>query len=201
MGGVLPDWMIEERIALPDGDPLRLVISPFSPPTKEQGKVSWGLSSMGYDIRLGRNYVIFNDLFGLEIDPITIGATMGERVEKGQFIKRDDVDRCVIPPNSFVLAESLEYIAMPRDVIGIIQGKSTWARCGISLTTTPIEPAWRGIIVIEIANHSRLPAILHSGHGIGQLVFFQGVAEPRMSYADKPHAQYQDQVGITHARA
>lgn len=139
-GGPLADWQIEERQLLPDWHPQRLLVDPYAPATKVEGRVSFGLSSYGIDLRLGRNYMIFNDVLMQEVDPLTLAATIKDRITKGQFFLHNDVDRCVIPPNSFCLAESMEKMRVPGDCIVFMIGKSTYARCGINLPMTPLEP-------------------------------------------------------------
>jgi dCTP deaminase len=198
--GVLPDWMIRQRTLLSEGHPHRLVIEPYSEGVREPGVVSYGLSSYGYDIRLGRNYLIFSDVAATEIDPITLATTIEEKKREGRFAEFLDRDYAIIPPNSFCLAESLEYVEIPRDCIAMVLGKSTWARCGCNLNMTPLEPEWKGVITIEIINATRLPLRVHSGHGIGQMLFFRGEAACERSYQDKK-GLYQDQQGLTLPRA
>jgi dCTP deaminase len=195
--GVLSDGQIRARCLLPETDPMHMRIVPFAEATKLEGQVSFGLSHYGLDLRLGRNYRLFNDLFITEIDPHTMFSNIAERLKKGQFVDYKDVDYCVIPPNSFCLAETQEFVRVPRDCFGQITGKSTYARCGIGLTTTPIEPEWYGIITLEIPNHSRLPARIWSNEGIGQIYFIRGDEVCEKSYADKGHSQYQNQKGLT----
>jgi dCTP deaminase len=186
--GVLADWQIRERLNLPRGASGRLVIDPFADTTKEPGKVSWGLSHYGYDMRLGRKFLIFTDTAAVEVDPLNF------RPER--FVRYEG-DSCLVPPNSFVLAESLEYFEIPADCICVVSGKSTYARCGIGLTMTALEPGWKGVVTIEIANHTRLPARVWSEQGIGQVLFLKGDAACERTYADKLHAMYQDQPGLT----
>lgn len=197
--GLLPDWRIRQRVHLPEGDPRKMVISPFAEQTKVDGKISWGLSSYGYDLRLGRKYLIFSDVLGMVVDPLTFRQEIEDRKRHHKYVEHEG-DNCLIPPNSFVLAESLETLRIPRDVLAIVLGKSTYARCGIHLTMTPLEPEWLGIVTIEISNATRLPARVHSEQGIGQAIFLSG--EPcEKSYADKQGASYQDQKGLTLPRA
>lgn len=190
-GGPLADWQIRERLGRKPDDPYRLAIQPFAEATKRPGEVSYGLTSYGYDLRLGRKFMIFSDCAAVVVDPV--------KFDPSRFVHHEG-DECLIPPNSFILAESMEYVRIPRDCIGIIVGKSTYARTGIGLTCTPIEPEWHGIITIEIANHTRLPAVVRAGQGIGQLMFHSGSEVCEKSYADKPHAMYQGQTGLTAPR-
>ncbi len=191
-GGVLADWQIEERIALPPADRYRLTIDPFFEGDSPKGQISYGLSSYGYDLRLGRNFRVFNDTAAVLIDP--------KNMDLSKFTAYDDVDHCIIPPNSFALAESLEVVRIPVDCLGEVKGKSTYARCSIHLTMTPIEPEWEGVITLEISNSSRLPAKVYAGEGIGQLVLFKGDAVCKRSYAQKKNSKYQGQTGLTGPR-
>lgn len=193
--GLLADHQIRSRLSLPKGDPSRLVISPFSESESPDGQISWGLSSYGYDLRVGTKYLIFSDVLGTVIDPLTLRREIKERFEANKYVKHEG-DDCIVPPNSFVLAESLEYFEIPRDCSCIVLGKSTYARCGINLNMTPLEPEWRGIVTIEIANLTRLPGRIHSNQGIGQVLFLKGDAICEKSYADKK-GRYQDQTGLT----
>lgn len=185
--GLLADWQIHARLGLPSSDPARLRIDPFASGTKVPGRPSWGLSSYGYDLRLGRKYKVFSNAQALCIDLRTFTADQLPTVEG---------DTCVIPPNAYVLAETLEWLEMPEDVLGIVLGKSTYARAGTGLNMTPIEPGWRGKITLEIANHTPLPAVIHSGDGIGQILFFQGSAPCSVPYNRKASPCYQDQQGV-----
>lgn len=210
MGGLLADWQIRARTKLPKGDESCVVIEPFSEAVKVPkqvvngitipGKVSWGLSSYGYDIRAGRNFLVFSDIAATVIDPTTMADTVPQLIAEGRFAHFADVDACIIPPNSFALAESLEYVEIPRDCLVIVLGKSTYARCGTNLNMTPLEPEWRGKITVEIINATRLPLRIHAGQGIGQMLFLLGDAMCEQSYEDKRLkglASYQDQKGLT----
>lgn len=199
VGGVLPDALFHQRILLPDDDPLRLRIDPYSGPVSVPGRISYGQSSYGYDLRAARKYLIFSDVLALVVDPLDLDRVIKERTDSGQFVYHEG-DACLIPPNSFALAESMETIRIPRDCIALMLGKSTYARCGINLNMTPLEPEWRGVVTIEIANMTRLPARIHSNQGIGQMLLFKGAGVCRTSYADK-RSRYQDQTGLTLPRA
>lgn len=190
--GLLADFQIRDRLNLPDGHPSRLVIEPFHDGKCPDGVISYGLTSYGYDIRLGDKFLLFTDTAAVEVDP--------KNLKRDRFVSMEGVDSVLIPPNSFVLAESLERVEIPRDCLAIVLGKSTYARCGINLNMTPLEPGWRGIITIEIANMTRLPARVYALEGIGQVIFLSGSAACSVSYADKKGAKYQDQTGLTMPR-
>lgn len=149
--------------------------------------ISYGLSSYGYDIRAGYEFLIFKPATGGVIDPLAFDESRVERVEMAEYI--------TIPPNSFALTHSLEYIRMPEDVIGVVQGKSTYARCGIDTNVTPLEPGWKGQITLEISNTTPAPVKIYAGQGICQVLFFRG-ERPAVTYADRK-GKYQGQVGIT----
>ena len=141
--GLLPDWMIERDIK----------ITPFEPQQHRPGVISYGVTSYGYDIRVGRRFKIFSNAKCSIIDP--------KSFNHDSFIDHDG-DYCLIPPNNFVLAESIETFEIPRDVLCVCLGKSTYARCGIIVNVTPLEPEWRGKITIEISNTTPLPAKIYS---------------------------------------
>ena len=164
------------------------MIKPFHNGQKRNGIISYGLSSYGYDIRVADEFKVFTPGKGdlAVVDP--------KALDTGALIDfRGDV--CIIPPNSFALARSLEYIRMPRDVLGAVLGKSTYARCGIVTNFTPLEPGWHGYITIEISNTTPLPAKIYANEGIAQVLFFQGDAPCEISYADKK-GKYQGQRGV-----
>ena len=162
------------------------MIEPFVDEQVRAGVISYGLSSYGYDIRVADEFKIFTNVHSALVDP-------------KHFDPRSMVDFkgevCVIPPNSFVLARSVEYIRVPRDVLVICIGKSTYARCGIIVNVTPLEPEWEGYITIEISNTTPLPAKIYANEGIAQLIFLQADEPCEMSYADKK-GKYQRQRGI-----
>jgi dCTP deaminase len=182
--GVKPDFWIEE-MALNNG-----MIEPFESGQISKGKISYGLSSYGYDLRVADEYKIFTNVNSSIVDP-------------KEFDPRSFVDFkgpiCVVPPNSFALARSVEYFRIPRDVITLCVGKSTYARCGIIVNVTPFEPEWEGYVTLEISNTTPLPAKIYSFEGICQVLFFEGSAPCRTSYQDK-NGKYQKQSGITPAR-
>jgi dCTP deaminase len=175
--GLLPDWMIERDVK----------IVPFAPNQSRPGVISYGVTSYGYDVRLDRKFKVFTNVWGAVVDP--------KNFDPRSFVEVED-DFCLIPPNSFVLAETVEYIEIPRDVLVICVGKSTLARCGLIVNVTPLEPEWRGRVTLEISNTTPLPAKLYANEGVAQLLFFRAAAECRTSYADKK-GKYQDQPGLT----
>ncbi len=166
---------------------LKGMIEPFSEEQVREGVISYGLSSYGYDIRIAPEFKIFTNVNNVIIDPK--GFVGGEFVDfKG--------DVCIIPPNSFALGRSIEYIKMPRDLLAICLGKSSYARCGIIVNVTPLEPEWEGHITIEISNTTPLPAKIYANEGIAQLIFLKANEVCEVSYKDK-HGKYQGQKGIT----
>jgi len=175
--GVLPDWQIERDIT----------IEPFAPQQRRPGVISYGVTSYGYDVRLGRKFKVFTNAHCAIVDP--------KNFDPRSFIDFE-ADSCLIPPNSFALAETVEYFEIPRDILCVCLGKSTYARIGIIVNVTPLEPEWRGKITIEISNTTPLPAKVYAGEGIAQILFFRAEAECKTSYADKK-GKYQDQVGLT----
>lgn len=178
---ILSDHSIRRRISLGE-----LVIDPFvdtSPP----GCISYGLSSAGYDVRLGRKFKVFTNVNTSHVDP--------KAIPPDAFVERE-CDVCVIPPNSFALGMSMERFRIPRDIIATCLGKSTYARCGVIACVTPLEPEWAGVITIEISNTTPLPAHVYAGEGIIQVLFHLLDSPCERSYADKK-GRYQDQKGIT----
>jgi dCTP deaminase len=147
--------------------------------------ISYGLSSYGYDMRVAPVFKVFTNVHSVIVDP--------KNFRESSFVEvRGD---CVIPPNSFALARSVELFRMPADVMAICVGKSTYARCGIVVNVTPLEPGWEGILTLEISNTTPLPARIYANEGIAQLIFFRG-ERPRVNYADR-HGKYQGQTQIT----
>ena len=175
--GVLPDWMIERDIK----------IEPFAPQQHRPGVISYGVTSYGYDVRVDRRFKVFTNVWGSTVDP--------KHFDPKSFVDVD-ADFCIIPPNSFALAETVETFEIPRDVLATCLGKSTYARCGIIVNVTPLEPEWRGKITIEISNTTPLPAKIYANEGIAQILFFRGEAVCQVSYGDK-RGKYQDQKGLT----
>jgi dCTP deaminase len=171
-------------------------IDPFEQNLRRPGKVSFGVSSYGYDVRVGSRFKVFTpttrtggvsivdpkaftDEFMVELDTDLIGT-----------------DHIVIPPNSFALAETVETFDVPREILVICVGKSTYARCGLIVNVTPLEPEWRGKVTLEISNTTPLPAKVYANEGIAQMIFLKGDRVCEISYADKA-GKYQDQAGLT----
>jgi dCTP deaminase len=178
--GVKPDHWIR-KMALEQG-----MIEPFIDSQVRNGVISYGVSSYGYDIRVADEYKIFTNVYSAIVDP-------------KQFDPRSMVDFkgdvCVIPPNSFALARTVEYFRIPRSILTLCVGKSTYARCGIIVNVTPFEPEWEGYVTLEISNTTPLPAKIYSNEGIAQVVFFEGDEMCEISYADKK-GKYQKQESI-----
>lgn len=152
------------------------------------GVISYGLTSYGYDMRIDRQFKVFTPgPYNVVVDP--------KGIDPRAFVDFEG-DVCIIPPNSFALGVSVETFMIPRSVLGICMGKSTYARCGIVVNVTPLEPEWRGRVTIEISNTTPLPAKIYSGEGISQVIFIKGTRNCFTSYKDKA-GRYQDQKGIT----
>lgn len=164
------------------------MIEPFCEKQVSKETVSYGLSSYGYDIRVGEEFMIFSNIGATLVDPKNFK-------EENVVIKRVK-EYCIIPPNSFALAHSIEYFKMPRDTLAICLGKSTYARCGIIVNVTPFEPEFEGHITIEISNTTPLPAKIYANEGIAQVLFLQGDEVCEVSYKDRG-GKYQGQRGIT----
>ncbi len=163
------------------------MIEPFNAKQVRKGVISYGVSSYGYDMRIGDEFKIFTNINNTVVDP--------KKFDEKSFVNfRGDV--CIIPPNSFALASSMEYFRIPRDVLVICLGKSTYARCGITVNVTPLEPEWEGHVTIEISNTTPLPAKIYANEGIAQLIFLQASEICEVSYKDKA-GKYQAQKGIT----
>ncbi|MCW5764424.1 MAG: dCTP deaminase [Phycisphaeraceae bacterium] len=171
-------------------------IEPFEPAAKRPGRISYGVSSYGYDIRVGSRFKIFTPTprsGGITIvDPKAFSDELFVEIDCAET----GADHVIIPPNSFALCETVEVIEIPRDVLAICVGKSTYARCGLVLNVTPLEPEWRGKVTLEISNTTPLPAKVYANEGIGQLIFFRAPMVCAVSYADKA-GKYQDQKGLT----
>ncbi len=163
------------------------MIEPFVETQVRSGVVSYGLSSYGYDIRVADEFKVFTNINTTVIDPKTF--------DPRSFVDlRDDV--CIVPPNSFALARTVEYFRIPRDVLTVCLGKSTYARCGIIVNVTPFEPEWEGTATLEISNTTPLPARIYANEGIAQVLFFQSDEVCATSYADKK-GKYQAQQVVT----
>jgi dCTP deaminase len=163
------------------------MIVPFSERSEGRGVISFGLSSYGYDVRVARDFKVFTNLHSAIIDP--------KAFRPDAFVDISG-DVCVIPPNSFALARTVEYFRIPEDVITICVGKSTYARCGIIVNVTPFEPGWEGSATLEISNTTPLPAKVYANEGIAQVLFFKGAERCERTYADRK-GKYQGQTEIT----
>ncbi len=163
------------------------MIEPFEDKQVREGVISFGLSSYGYDMRVSDEFRIFHNALAPVVDP--------KAFDQRSFIevKADD---CIIPPNSFALARSVEYFRIPRNVLTITVGKSTYARCGIITNVTPFEPEWEGHVTLEISNTTPLPARVYANEGIAQVLFFESDEVCETSYKDKK-GKYQGQMGVT----
>lgn len=178
---IKPDAWIERMAAE------HRMIEPFAGEQERDGKVSFGLSSYGYDIRISDEFKIFTNINTTVVDP--------KKFDPKAFADYKG-NACIIPPNSFALGRSVEYFRIPRNVMTICVGKSTYARCGIITNVTPFEPGWEGFVTLEISNTTPLPAKIYSNEGIAQVLFFESDEDCRVSYADKK-GKYQAQKGIT----
>ncbi|MEM4410016.1 MAG: dCTP deaminase [Candidatus Caldarchaeum sp.] len=160
--------------------------------TEVNGKkvISYGLSSYGYDIRVSNEFKVFTNVYNTVVDP--------KDFDERSFVDIT-TDVCIIPPNSFALARTVEYFRIPRNILTICLGKSTYARTGIITNVTPFEPEWEGYVTLEISNTTPLPAKIYANEGIAQVLFFDGDEECELSYADKK-GKYQRQLGITPAK-
>lgn len=163
------------------------MIEPFEDRLVKEGVISYGLSSYGYDLRVAEEFRIFTNIHNQVVDP--------KNFSSDSFIEIK-AKECVVPPNSFALARSLEYFRIPRDVITICIGKSTYARCGIIVNVTPFEPEWEGYVTLEISNTTPLPAKIYANEGLAQVLFLGAEELCEVSYADRK-GKYQQQVGIT----
>ena len=180
-GRILVDWEIREYVKK------YRMLEPFEEHLQRDGVISYGLSSMGYDIRVTDEFKVFTNLKQAVVDP--------KEFSPDSFVDfKGPV--CIVPPNSFTLARSVEYFQMPRSVMGLCLGKSSYARCGIVVNITPLEPEWEGHLTIEISNTTPLPARIYSFEGIAQVLFFEAGSLPEVSYADRK-GKYQGQQGIT----
>ncbi|MDY0010011.1 MAG: dCTP deaminase [Bdellovibrionales bacterium] len=178
---IMPDSWIREQ-ALNNG-----MIKPFEERLKRDGVISYGLSSYGYDCRLSDEFMIFTNVDNAIVDP--------KNFSNDSFVTRK-TDICVIPPNSFVLCRTVETFKIPRDVLVVCLGKSTYARCGLIVNVTPLEPEWEGQVTLEISNTTPLPAKVYANEGIAQFLFFQGATPCEVSYADRA-GKYMKQEGVT----
>lgn len=178
--GLKPDHWIRKMVVD------KGMIEPFADSQVRDGVISFGVSSYGYDIRVADEFKIFTNVYSAVVDPKHFDPN--SMVDfKGEI--------CVIPPNSFALARTVEYFRIPRDVLTVCLGKSTYARCGIIVNVTPFEPEWEGFVTLEISNTTPLPARIYANEGIAQVLFFQADEVCDVSYADKK-GKYQKQEAI-----
>ncbi len=180
-GGILPDSWIREQ-SLKHG-----MIEPFVEKQVRQDVISYGVSSYGYDARCAPEFKIFTNVHNAIVDPKNFTDT--------SFVEKE-TDVCIIPPNSFVLARTVEYFRIPRDVLVICLGKSTYARCGIIVNVTPLEPEWEGHVTLEFSNTTPLPAKIYANEGVCQFLFLKGTSDCEVSYADRS-GKYMGQRGVT----
>jgi len=164
----------------------KAMIVPFEERQVRQGAISYGLSSYGYDIRIANAFKIFTNVYNTVVDP--------KAFDPRSFVDFEG-DVCIIPPNSFALGRSVEYFRIPRNVMTLTVGKSTYARCGIITNVTPFEPEWEGFVTLEISNTTPLPAKIYANEGIAQVIFFEADEVCAVSYADR-QGKYQAQQGI-----
>jgi len=163
------------------------MIEPFEEKQVRKGQISYGVSSYGYDIRVADEYKIFTNVNATLVDP--------KAFDNRNFVTISG-DHCIIPPNSFALAKTVETFRIPRSVLAVCLGKSTYARCGLIVNVTPLEPEWEGVLTLEISNTTPLPAKVYSNEGIAQLLFLQGDEPCMVSYKDKS-GKYMNQPGLT----
>ena len=163
------------------------MIKPFEKNQIRKEGISYGVSSYGYDARVSNHFKIFTNVDSAVVDP--------KNFSNQSFVDRK-TDVCVIPPNSFVLASTVEYFKIPRDILVICLGKSTYARCGIIVNVTPLEPEWEGHVTLEFSNTTPLPAKIYANEGAAQFVFLKGNEEPTITY-DKRNGRYMKQSGVT----
>jgi dCTP deaminase len=180
MGLKSDSWIREKSLG-------EVMISPFCEEQIGKGVISYGLSSYGYDIRVGREFKIFTNVNSTVVDPKNFDEANVVDIE---------ADVAIVPPNSFALARTVEYFKMPDNVLAICLGKSTYARCGIIVNVTPFEPGFEGHITIEISNTTPLPAKIYANEGIAQVLFLEGDEPCEVNYRDKK-GKYQAQTGIT----
>ena len=178
---ILSDKWIKEMVRTHN------MISPFEPSQVRGTKISYGLSSFGYDARVSNEFKIFTNINSEIIDP--------KNFKQNNFISKNG-ESCIIPPNSFVLSSTIEYFKIPNDIMVICLGKSTYARCGIIVNVTPLEPGWEGYVTLEFSNTTPLPAKIYANEGVAQFIFLKGNEKPDITYADR-NGKYMRQSGVT----
>ncbi len=182
--GILPDsWIIKQAKE-------NSMITPFVDTQVRGGKISYGVSSYGYDARCAPEFKIFTNVNNKIVDPKNFSSQC--------FVQIND-EECIIPPNSFALARTVEYFKIPKDVLVICLGKSTYARCGIIVNVTPLEPGWEGHVTLEFSNSTPLPAKIYANEGICQFLFLKGEGPCNTTYSDRD-GKYMKQKGITVAK-
>ena len=182
---VLPDHWIKKMAIEKE------MIKPFIAKQKAGGYISYGLSSFGYDARVSNEFKIFTDVNSAIVDP--------KNFNKNSFVSREGQE-CIIPPNSFALASTVEYFKIPKDILVICLGKSTYARCGIIVNVTPLEPGWEGHVTLEFSNTTPLPAKIYANEGAAQFIFIKGNEDPETTYAQRK-GKYMKQTGVTLPKA
>ena len=178
---IMPDSWIKKMAKSHD------MINPFVANQNRNGVISYGLSSYGYDARVADEFKVFTNVNNAMVDP--------KNFSDDSFIQRND-NNCIIPPNSFVLARTIEYFKIPRDVLVVCLGKSTYARCGIIVNVTPLEPEWEGHVTLEFSNTTSLPAKIYANEGVAQFIFLESDEVCETSYKDR-EGKYQGQKGVT----
>ncbi|MAI84523.1 MAG: dCTP deaminase [Rickettsiales bacterium] len=178
---IMPDHWIKQQVISKN------MIEPFEDSLKKDGVLSYGLSSYGYDARVSNKFKVFTNIDSVTVDP--------KNFLSESFVDKE-ADYCIIPPNSFVLARTVEYFRIPRNVLVICVGKSTYARCGIIVNVTPLEPEWEGQVTLEFSNTTPLPAKIYANEGAAQFLFFKSDKECKNSYADRK-GKYMNQTGVT----
>jgi len=163
------------------------MISPFEDKQVRGTKISYGLSSYGYDARVSNEFKIFTNINSEIIDP--------KNFKQNNFVSKNG-EECIIPPNSFVLSSTVEYFKIPNNIMVICLGKSTYARCGIIVNVTPLEPSWEGYVTLEFSNTTPLPAKIYANEGVAQFIFLKGNEKPDITYADR-NGKYMKQSGVT----
>ncbi len=182
---IMPDSWIREQARS------RGMIEPFVENLKRDGVISYGLGSYGYDARVANEFKIFTNVENALVDP--------KNFSEQSFVERQ-AEVCIIPPNSFVLARTVEYFRIPREFLVICLGKSTYARCGIIVNVTPLEPEWEGHVTLEFSNTTPLPAKIYANEGVAQMLFLESEEECETSYRDRG-GKYQGQRGVTLPKA
>ena len=163
------------------------MINPFEENQVRDNKISYGLSSYGYDARVSNEFKVFTNVNSEIVDP--------KNFKQSNFISKKGSE-CIVPPNSFVLASTVEYFKIPNDIMVICLGKSTYARCGIIVNVTPLEPGWEGYVTLEFSNTTPLPAKVYANEGAAQFIFLKGNEKPEVTYADRD-GKYMKQKGVT----